>query len=236
MDNPPCGRSYLVVVPPYYESYGLIFLREHYGWDFMAVIDINPSSMGPIFLLCIWPSLGIPKWNNLPLGHSYLVVVPSYQMPCCLIWGDSLNWTLWVRFDGWYWYKSFIDGFNIWYLNRTYHWGLEMDHLPLGHSYLVEVLSYEASRGLILFGEHHSWKLMADIDINPSSMHPIFGVWTGKDWALESRNGPSSIKPLPFGSSGDVWCVMWLDSLTETLWMTFEGWYWYQSFIDESNI
>ena len=50
---------------------------------------------------------------------------------------DSLNWTLWVRFHGRYWYQSFIDGSNIWGVDRTDPWGPEMDHPPLGRSYLV---------------------------------------------------------------------------------------------------
>ena len=44
---------------------------------------------------------------------------------------------LWVRFHGWYWYQSFIDGSNIWGVDRTDPWGPEMDHPPLGRSYLV---------------------------------------------------------------------------------------------------
>ena len=50
---------------------------------------------------------------------------------------DSLNWTLWVTFHGRYWYQSFIDGSNIWGVDRTDPWGPEMDHPPLGRSYLV---------------------------------------------------------------------------------------------------
>ena len=49
---------------------------------------------------------------------------------------DYLNWALWVRFNGWYWYQSFIDGSNIWGADRTVPWGPEMDHPPLGRSYL----------------------------------------------------------------------------------------------------
>ena len=50
---------------------------------------------------------------------------------------DSLNWTLWVRFHGRYWYQSFIDGSNIWGVDRTDPRGPEMDHPPFGRSYLV---------------------------------------------------------------------------------------------------
>ena len=58
---------------------------------------------------------------------------------------DSLNWALWMRFHGRYWYQSFIDGSNIWGVDRTDPWGPEMDHPPLGRSYLVVVPSYESS-------------------------------------------------------------------------------------------
>ena len=53
LDHPPLGRRYLVVVPSYDVSGALILLTELYGLDFMADIDINPSSMGPIFGMCI---------------------------------------------------------------------------------------------------------------------------------------------------------------------------------------
>ena len=49
MVHPPLGRSYLVVKPAYDVSCALILLTELYGLYFMADIDINPSSMGPIF-------------------------------------------------------------------------------------------------------------------------------------------------------------------------------------------
>ena len=108
-----------------------------------------------------------PEMDHPPLGRSYLVVMPLYDM--CL---DSLNWTLWVRFHGWYWYQSFIDGTNIWGVDRNDPWGPEMDHPPLGRSYLVVMPLYD----------------------------------------------------------------MCLDSLNWTLWVRFHGWYWYQSFIDGTNI
>ena len=63
MDKPPLGRSYLVVVPSYDVSCALIILTEVYGLDFMADIDINPSSMGPIFGVWIGPTFGVPKWT-----------------------------------------------------------------------------------------------------------------------------------------------------------------------------
>ena len=92
---------------------------------------------------------------------------------------DSLNWALWVRFHGRYWYQSFIDGSNIWGVDRTDPWGPEMDHPPLGRSYLVVVPSYDMSCALILLTGLSGWDSMVDIDINPSSMGPIFGVWIG---------------------------------------------------------
>ena len=92
---------------------------------------------------------------------------------------NSLNWALWVKFHGRYWYQSFIDGFNIWGVDRTDPWGPEIDHPPLGRSYLVVVPSYDMSCALILSTGLFGWNSMADIDINLSSMGPIFKVWIG---------------------------------------------------------
>ena len=61
MDHPLLGRSYLVEVPPCDMSGALIHLTELSGWDSMAGIDINPSSIGAIFGLWIGPTLGEPK-------------------------------------------------------------------------------------------------------------------------------------------------------------------------------
>ena len=72
-------------------------------------------------------------------------------------------------FHGWYWYQSFIDGSNIWGVDRTDPWGPEMDHLPLGRSYLVVVPSYDMPCALILLTGLYG----CDIDINPSSMYFI---------------------------------------------------------------
>ena len=115
MDHPPLGRSYLVVVPSYDMPGALILLTGLYGWDSMAGIDINPSSMG-------------------------------------LIFGG---------------------------VDRTDPWGPEMDHPPLGRSYLGVVPSYDMSGALIILTGFYGWDSMAGIDINPSSMGPIFGVWIG---------------------------------------------------------
>ena len=167
---------------------------------------------------------------------------------------DSLNWALWVRFHGRYWYQSFIDGSNIWGVDSTDPWGPEMDHPPLGRSYLVVVPSYYMSCALILLTGLYGWDSMVDIDINPSSMGPIFGVWIGltlgvpkwTNWALwvrfhgrywyQSFIDYPSIGPQLFGSSAVVWYVMCPDSLNWNLWVRFHGRYWYQSFIDGSNI
>ena len=55
--------GYLVIVPSYNMSCDLIFLTVLSGLDFMADIDINPSSIGPIFGVWIGPTLGVPKWT-----------------------------------------------------------------------------------------------------------------------------------------------------------------------------
>ena len=128
------------------------------------------------FLGCGWDqplgSWNGPSANGPQLFGSSAVV---WYVRCL----DYLNWILWVRFHGWYWYQSFIDGSNIWGVDRTDPWGPEMDHPPLGRSYLVVVPSYDMSGALILLTGLYGWDSMAGIDINPSSMGPIFGVWIG---------------------------------------------------------
>ena len=66
-----------------------------------------------------------------------------------------------------------------WSVDRTDPWGPEMDHPALGRSYLVVVPLYDMSRVLILLTGLYGWDSTADIDINLSSMGPIFGVWIG---------------------------------------------------------
>ena len=56
-------KLHLLVVPSYDVSCVLILLTEVYGLDFMTDIDINPSSMGPIFGVWIGPTLGVQKWT-----------------------------------------------------------------------------------------------------------------------------------------------------------------------------
>ena len=51
----------------------------------MADIAINLSSMGPIFGGVDRTDPWGPEMDHPPLGRSYLVVVPSYDMSCALI-------------------------------------------------------------------------------------------------------------------------------------------------------
>ena len=103
----------------------------------------------------------------------------------CLV---SFNWTLWVRFHGWYWFQSFMDGSNIWGVGRTDPLGPEMDNPPSGRSYLVVVLSYDMSGALILLTGLYGWYSIRGIDTNPSSMGPIFGVWMGPTLGVSKWN------------------------------------------------
>ena len=170
MDHSLLGRSYLVVVPSYDKSCALGFLTGLYGLDFMADIDVNPSSMSLIFGVWIGLILEVSKWPSA-IGPQ---LFGSYVM-----YLDSLNWALRVRFHGRYWDQSFIDGSNIWGVDRTDPWGTKMGHPPLGRSYLVAMPSHDMSCALILLTGLYGWDCMAYIDINPSSMGPIFGVWIG---------------------------------------------------------
>ena len=238
IDQSPLGRSYLVVVPSYDMSGALILLNGLYGWDSMAGIDINPSSMGPIFGVWIGPTLGVPnvpsaigprlfssrlvwyvrcldsfKWtlwgsfhgwywyqsfidgsniwgvdrtdpwgpqmDHPPLGRIYSQLFGSTAVVWYVRCLDSPNWTLWVRFHGWYWYQSLINGSNIWCVDSTDPWGPEIDHPPLGRNYLVVVPLYDMSGSLFLLTGLDGWDSMAGIDVNPSSMGPIFRVWIG---------------------------------------------------------
>ena len=103
---------------------------------------------------------------------------------------DCLNCTRWVRFHGRYWYQSFIDGSNIWGVDRTDPWGPAMDHPPLDRSYLVVVPSYDMSCAPILLTGLYGWESMVDIDINPASMGPIFGVWIGPTLRVPKMDHP----------------------------------------------
>ena len=127
-----------------------------------------------IFGVWIRPSLGVPNWTIRHWATAGRSVVVWYVM--CL---DSLNRALWVKFHGWYWYQSFIDRSNIWGVDGTDPLNPEMDHLPLGCSYLEEGPSYDILRVLILLTDPYAWDSMTDIDINPSSISPIFWVSMG---------------------------------------------------------
>ena len=56
-----------------------------------------------------------------------------------------------------------------------------MDHPPLVRSYLVVAPSVDMSYGFILLTWQDGWDLMSDIDIDPSSKGPLFGVWIGQN-------------------------------------------------------
>ena len=128
------------------------------------------------YLVCVWyrplGSRNIPSAIGLQLFGSSAVV---WYVMCF----DYLNWFLWVRFHGRYWYQSFIDGSNIWGVDRTDPWGPDLAHPPLSRSYLVVVPSYDMSCALILLAGLYGRNAMADIDIIASSMGPIFWVWIG---------------------------------------------------------
>ena len=122
---------------------------------------------------------------------------------------DSLNWALWVRFHGRYWYQSFIDGSNIWGVDRTNPWGPEIDHPPLGRSYLVVVPSYDTSWALILLIGLYGWDSMVDIDINPLSMGPcIWGVERTDPWGPEMDHPPLGRSYLVVVPSYDMSCAL----------------------------
>ena len=92
---------------------------------------------------------------------------------------DSLNWAIWMRFIGWYWYQSFIDGSNVWGVNRTDAWGPEMDQPPLGGSYFGRRVIQNNSVYIIVL------RATAYIDcdgaphVNPLSVGLIFVVCIG---------------------------------------------------------
>ena len=160
IDHPTWSRSYTVVVPLYDMSCALIFLTGPYGIDFMADIDISPSTMCPIFGVWIGPTLGSRNGPSA-IGRSYLVVVPSYDMSFALIILTGLYW----------------------------------------------------------------WDSMTDIDINPSSMGPIFGVWIGPTLGVPKWNIHHWAAAI--FSSAVVWYVMCVDFLNGILWVRFHGRMWY---------
>ena len=141
-----------------------------------------------------WPILIsiLHRWDqflgcgqDLPLGTRNWpsAIGPQLFGSSAVVWYvicvDFLNGILWVRFHGRYWYQYFIDWSNIWGVDRTDPLGPDIDHPPLGRSYLVVVPSYGMSCDFILFIGLCGWDSMADIDINLSSMGPILGLWIG---------------------------------------------------------
>ena len=159
MDHPPLGRSYLLVVPSYDISCALILLTRLYGLDFMTDIDINSSWIGPIFGVWIGPTLGVPKWTSRYWAAAIWYSTVVWYIMCL----DSLNWALWVRFQWPILISFFIEGSNIWGVDRTDSWGPEMDHPSLSRSYLVVVSSYDMSCALILLTGLYGWASMADM-------------------------------------------------------------------------
>ena len=175
MDHPPLGQSYLVVVPSYDISCDFIILIGLYGWDSIPIL---------ISILHRWGQyLGCGYDRPLGSRNGPSAIGPQLFGSSAVVWYvmcvDFLNGILWVRFHGRYWYQSFIDGSNIWVVDKTDPWGPEMDHPPLGRIYLVVVLSYDMSCTLIPSTGPYGWDSMVDIDLNPSLMGPILGVWIG---------------------------------------------------------
>ena len=159
IDHPPLSRSYLVVVPLYDISGALILLTGLYGWDSMT---------GLILILNQWVQyLGGVKDRPLGSRNGPSGIGPQLFGRSAVVWYVkclvSLNWTLWVRFHGWYWYQYFIDRSNIRGVGRTDPWGHEKDHPPLCRSYLVVVPSYHVSGALILLTGLYWWDSMADL-------------------------------------------------------------------------
>ena len=79
----------------------------------------------------------VTQLNIIVDEAQYFVIMELHQMnngaqsiELYLMWLDSANWTLSVRFDGWYWYQYFFDGSNIWGVDRTEPWGPKMDQPP----------------------------------------------------------------------------------------------------------
>ena len=260
MDHPPLGCSFLLVVvsydmscalifltgvpsyhmscawilltgldlveePPYDMLNDLIFWTELYWWDSRADIYINLSSMGCGYDRALGFWIGPYAIGPHLFGGSAVV-----WHAMCL---DYLNWALWMKFHGWYWYQSFIDRSNIWGVDGTDPFNPEMDHLPLDCSYLVEALMIY---NVPLFS---SLTPMREIPwlILISILHQYIQYSSCRwDRPLGFRNGQSAIGPQQFHSCAVIWSVMGLDFLNRNLCMRFHGWYWYQSCIGGSNI
>ena len=177
LGHPPLGRSYLVVVRSNDMSCALIlfYLDSMGGIPWSILISIIQRLVQ--YLGC---GLDRPlRSRNEPsaIGQQLFGSSAVVWYVMCLLF--SLRDSMGFRFHGWYWYQSFIDASNIWGASRTDPWGPEMGHPPLGRNYFVVVPSYDTSGALIFLSGPYGWDLMADIDIDSSSMGPIFGVWIG---------------------------------------------------------
>ena len=64
-------------------------------------------------------------------------------------------------------------------MDRTDPWGPARGHPLLGRSYVAVVLSYNMLCALAFLSGFYGLDFMFDIDINPSSMGLIFGMWIG---------------------------------------------------------
>ena len=147
---------------------GILWVRFHGRYWYQSFID--GSNIGGVDWTHPWKN-GSSAIGPQLFGSSAIV---WYVM-----WIDFINRILWVKFHGQYWYQSLIDGSNIWGVDRSDPWGPEMHHPLLDRSFLVVLPSYDMSCTLILLTGLYGLDSMADIDINPSSMGPIFGVWIG---------------------------------------------------------
>ena len=126
---------------------------------------------------------GVDRTDPLGSRNGPSTIGPQLFGSSAVVWYvmclDHLNKALWAIFYVRYWYQSFIDGSNIQGVDRTDPLGPEMDHPPLDHSCLVVVPSYDMTFALMFLMGFYGLYFMADIDINPTSICPIFGVWIG---------------------------------------------------------
>ena len=136
----------------------------------------------------IGPTIGVTKFT---ICHCHL---PQLFGSSANVWYvmciDFLNGTLWVRFHGWYWYQSFIDRSNIWRVDRTEPSCPELNHPPLGRSYLVVVPSHDMSCPLIIFTGLYGWDSMTDWYPSYIGGFNICGVDSTRPWGPEMHNPP----------------------------------------------
>ena len=89
----------------------------------------------------------VPKMHNPPLGRSYLVVVPSYDMTSVLIFVTGLFGLDFMADTN---INPSSMGSIFGGVDGTDHLGPKMVHPPLGRSYLKAVSSYDMSGAFIL--------------------------------------------------------------------------------------